>query len=113
VDFGFEIAIRARRDLLGIWKYIAQSDPAAATALCAELTETAESLRLLPQRHAVVRGRPGIRKLPHNAYIIFYKVHETEHIVEILRFWHAARDQRRLRLKEETTQPYQVAKLEA
>ena len=113
MDFGFKVAIGARRDLLGIWKYIAENDSIAATGFCAELMKSAESLRVLPQRHPVVRGRPGIRKLPHEAYIIFYKIHDKDRVVEILRFWHAARDQRRLRLKEETTQPYQVAKLEA
>ena len=56
---------------------------------------------MFPYRHSSCAGQQNIRKVPYASYLIFYKVHETERIVEILRFWHATRDQRRLRLKEE------------
>jgi plasmid stabilization system protein ParE len=65
--------------------------------------EAAESLKAFPQKHAGLPRRPHIRKVAHEAYIIFYKIDEELRVVEILRFWHGARDQRRLRLKEETS----------
>ena len=39
-----------------------------------------------------MRSRPGVRKLLLWPYLIFYRVNEQSRSVEILRFWHGARD---------------------
>jgi plasmid stabilization system protein ParE len=101
MDFGFKITDRARRDLLSIWKFIARDNRLAADRFYEELMTAAESLRRFPDRHGCSIKRPNIRKLPYQHYLIFYKIDEANHTVEILRFWHAARNPRRLRLKEE------------
>jgi plasmid stabilization system protein ParE len=39
----------------------------------------------------LVPRRPGIRKLLHAPYKIYYRVHIRRKVVEILHFWHGAR----------------------
>lgn len=64
----------------------------------------AKSLRIFPHRHGNFAKYPHIRKVSFEAYIIFYKINEETRTVEILRFWHSAQNQNRLRLKEEPAQ---------
>ena len=77
------------------------------------LLKRAHSLVLFPYRHGALRGRPHIRKAPLESHLILYKIHDDRKLVEIVRFWHAARDQRRLRLKEEVAPPYEAVKVGA
>ena len=58
----------------------------------------AETLSRLPHRGGNVRQRPGIRKLLLRRYLIFYRVDDEQHRVDVLRFWHGAQDPRRIRL---------------
>jgi len=102
MDFGFKVTSQAQRDLRAIWRYIANDDLRVAYRFCDELYSAAESLQNFPHRHGNLVKRPNIRKLPYKAYLIFYKIDEETRTVEILRFWHTARNQNRLRLKEET-----------
>jgi plasmid stabilization system protein ParE len=101
VDYGYKISTRARRDLVGIWKYIANDDPASASCFCYELMDAAESLKLFPYRHGSFIHQAQVRKYPYRSYLIFYDVNEQTSTVEILRFWHCARSQYHLRLREE------------
>jgi plasmid stabilization system protein ParE len=106
VDFRLKIASHAKRDINSIWRYIARDNPSNATAFCDELLLVAESLKSFPHRHGNFAKRPNIRKVAFDAYLIFYKINEENQTVEILRFWHSARNQGRLRLKEEPSQAY-------
>jgi plasmid stabilization system protein ParE len=101
VDYRFKVAAQAWRDFNGIWRHIAREDVSNARDFGERLMLKAESLKSFPERHGSFSKRRNIRKLPYRSYIIFYKINKETHTVEILRFWHAARDQRRLRLKEE------------
>ena len=95
------ITARAERDLENIRNFIARDNPEAADDFCAKLVREAKSLRTFPHRIGTFAKRPNIRKMPYQAYLIFYKLGDEARTVEILRFWHSALDQRRLRLKEE------------
>jgi toxin ParE1/3/4 len=99
----------ALRDLKSIGRYIASEDPVAAGEFDERLLARAQSLTVFPYRHGSWAGLPQIRKVPLGSYIIFYKIYDDEKTVEILRFRHAARDQGRLRLKEESTYAYSVS----
>jgi plasmid stabilization system protein ParE len=112
VDFGFKVSACAKRDLANIWRRVAKDSPANATKFCDELLAEAESLTHFPHRHGNLRGRPQVRKLPFAKYLIVYLIDEDAHVVEIARFWHAARDQRHLRLREEAP-AYEAAKVGA
>ena len=100
VDYGYKISTRARRDLVNIWKYIAGDDPDNASRFCVELMDVAGSLRLFPYQHGSYIHQAQTRKYPYRSYLIFYDVNEESKTVEILRFWHSAQNQSRLRLKE-------------
>ncbi len=109
MEFQVSLTPLAERDLERIGYYIARTDINAAHRFCDELVFVAETLARFPQRHGALAKRPNIRKLPHQAYLIFYKIDEINHTVEILRFCHAARDQHRLRLQEEPSPAYSTS----
>ena len=90
---GYQVifAPEAERDLDEIIAYIAQDNLEAARRFGAELAAQARSLASLPYRGAAVARRPGTRRLVHGRYLIYYQIREAERIVEVLRFWHAAR----------------------
>jgi len=106
VAFQLKITSKALKDLTDI----GQTPGAEHYAL--RLLERACSLVTFPYRHGTLRGRPHIRKSPLESHLILYKIHDERQVVEILRFWHAARDQRRLHLKEETP-AYEAVKVGA
>jgi toxin ParE1/3/4 len=103
------VTAKAERDLENIRDFIARDNPDAADTFCAELVREAKALRTFPHRAGTFAKRPNIRKIPYQSYLIFYKTIEKNQTIEILRFWHSARDQDRLRLKEEPSQTYSTS----
>ncbi len=77
--------------------------------LCRNLVLRAYSLKIFPERNSELPERLNVRKVSYHSYLIFYEIHSDQNWVEILRFWHSARDQGRLRLKEEASAPYSAA----
>ncbi|MCE0522094.1 MAG: type II toxin-antitoxin system RelE/ParE family toxin [Methylacidiphilales bacterium] len=109
MEYKVTLTPKARRDLATIWNYIARNDRDAATTFCHNLAEQAFSLRIFPERYFELPERRNVRKISYQSYLIFYEIHGDQHWVEILRFWHSAQDQRRLRLKEEPLAVYSVS----
>jgi plasmid stabilization system protein ParE len=109
MDFQVSLTPQAERDLERIGQYIARDSVQAARTFFGQLMLEAKSLKRSPRRGFTVRRQPEIRKLVFKNYLIFYKIFETEGRVEILRFWHSARDQGRLRLKEELSPAYSAS----
>jgi plasmid stabilization system protein ParE len=95
---GFQVvyAPRALEDLEQIVRYVAEDDSPAALRLGYRLADQAESLGFQPHRGSVLRTRSGLRKLVSPPYLIVYRVNDELEVVEILRFWHGARDLRRI-----------------
>jgi plasmid stabilization system protein ParE len=90
MDYQVIISKSALGDLEGIARFIAISvygGSAVALKIGEELIALSESLASFPNRGAAVRRRPGLRKLSHRYYLIFYQVNETARIVEIVRIW--------------------------
>jgi plasmid stabilization system protein ParE len=112
MEFRLKITIQARRDFNMITRHIGRNNPRAAIDFGSKLLIRAESLTTFPNRHGSWAGQQNIRKVTFDPYVIYYKIYDDEQVVEILRFWHGARDQRRLRLKEEPAQAYNAVKLE-
>ncbi len=96
MDYRLVYSKPAEQDLSEIVRYIAQEDPCAAERVGLALVELAESPVKLPQRDAMLRSRPGVRKVLHAPYLIIYRVDEARRIVRVLRFWHVKRDPRSL-----------------
>jgi plasmid stabilization system protein ParE len=90
MDYRVIVSQPALRDLGAIARFIAEGphgSPAAAEKVGEELIGLSESLTALPYRGTEVRRRPGLRKLSHRYYLIFYRVAESTRLVEIVRIW--------------------------
>lgn len=80
------------RDLEGIGEYIAIDNPGRARTFVRELATKARDVGRTPHGFEMI-GRyrdVGIRRRPHGAYLIFYRVKEGQ--VEIIRILHGSRD---------------------
>lgn len=90
----------ARDDLGAAVSFIAVEgrNPEAALRVGNDLLDAALSLAILPRRGAPVRRRPGMRKLAHRHWLIFYQVNEAEQWVEVVRIWDGRKDPATLRL---------------
>jgi plasmid stabilization system protein ParE len=82
----------ALADLEQITAFIAADSAEVAERFANRLVDLAESLRSLPQRGRPVKKWPGVRVIVLAPYLIFYRFERAENRVEILRFWHGARD---------------------
>ena len=97
---GYKVGLteEARDDLGAAVRFIAEQSPEAALRLGHELLDAALSLAIMPRRGAPVRRRPGLRKLSHRYWLIFYQVNEAEQWVEVVRIWDGRQDPATLQL---------------
>ncbi len=97
---GYKIVVAplALRDLAKIRAYIAKHNPVAAQAFVLKLMDAARSSNAFPQRGTVLIGRPGVRFVLEHPYLVIYRVDEGSITVEVLRFWHGARERKWMRL---------------
>jgi plasmid stabilization system protein ParE len=97
---GWQVALSeaADADLEAVVAFIAKKSPTAAERIGLELVDLIFSLDQLPDRGALVRNRPGLRKLAHRHYLIIYRTNEAANLVEIVRIWDGRQDPARLRL---------------
>jgi plasmid stabilization system protein ParE len=86
---GYQVGLTeaAQEDLAAVVRFLAEKSPEAAERVGNELLDTAFALSLFPRRGAPVRRRPGLRKLSHRYYLIFYQVNEASQWVEVVRIW--------------------------
>lgn len=105
MEYQVLLTARAWKDLASIRAYIAQNNPGAADTFTADLILQARALATFPHRGASISRFPGRYYVPYGKYLICYKIVPRE--VHILRFWHGAQDQSRLRLRE-TSPPFPV-----
>ena len=95
MDYRVIISRPALADLGAIVRFIAQSphgSPTAALKIGEELIALSESLAALPYRGTAIRRRPGLRKLSHRYYLIFYQITEATGLVEVIRVWDGRRN---------------------
>ena len=88
----------ALADLEEITAFIAADNRETAEKFANRLVDLAESLRWSPQRGRPVKGWSDVRVIVLSPYLIFYRFEPGKNQVEILRFWHGARDSRSLEL---------------
>jgi toxin ParE1/3/4 len=88
----------ALNDLRQITTYIAADNVAAAERFSNRLLHLAESLGRMPRKGRPVKGWTGVRAIVLSPYIIFYQVADEVNRVEVLRFWHGARNSESLEL---------------
>jgi len=97
---GYQVGLTeaAEADLGSVVRFLADKNPEAAARIGHEILDAALTLTLFPRRGASVRRRPGMRKLTHRHYLIFYQVNEAEQWVEIVRIWDGRQNPNTLRL---------------
>ena len=97
---GYQVGLteEAQADLGAAVRFIAEKNPEAAERIGHELLDAAFTLTMFPRRGAAVRRRPGLRKLTHHHYLIFYQVNDASQWVEIVRIWDGRQDPTTLRL---------------
>jgi plasmid stabilization system protein ParE len=80
-------------DLRAIAGYIARHDPSAAERVGLRLIRRIRDLREFPEMGRTVPEREdaNLRELIEPPYRIVYRVRKPAGVVEVLRFWHAAR----------------------
>jgi|SRR5882724_435569 len=82
----------ALTDLQEITAYIAADNVEIAERFANRLVDLAESLRRMPRKGRPVKGWPEVRVIVLSPYLIFYRFESRENRVDVLRFWHGARD---------------------
>lgn len=80
----------AHEDLISIVARLSLDNPTAAQKLGNELLGLAQSLESMPYRGSSVKKLPGLRKLIHGNYLIYYRIKDQESLVEIVSFVHGA-----------------------
>jgi plasmid stabilization system protein ParE len=91
---GWRIALseQAEDDLERAVAWIALHNCRAAERIGLELVAVIFSLDQFPQRGSPVRSRPGLRKVSHRHYFVYYRANETTRRVEIVRIWDGRRN---------------------
>ena len=84
---------RAEFDLELVVSFLARKSPLAAERLGLKLVDTIFSLQELPHRGVEVKGRPGYRRILHHPwFLVFYRINEAQHSIEVVRIWDARQD---------------------
>ena len=97
---GYQVGLteEAQTDLGVVVRFLAEKSPDAAARIGHELLDAALTLVLFPRRGSPVRRRPGMRKLTHRHYLIFYQINESAQWVEVVRIWDGRQNPASLRL---------------
>jgi toxin ParE1/3/4 len=87
----YRLSVRARRDLIEIWRYIASDNESAADRFIDFITQRFKILGETPYA-GISRDelRPGYRSFPVGQYVVFYRVSESR--VQIMHVLHGKRD---------------------
>lgn len=79
-------------DLESILDFICADKPDAAEGFGRGLLTHVELLQSFPRLGVPMPKRPGVRKMLHSPVRVYYRLDETRKLIEILHFWHAARE---------------------
>jgi toxin ParE1/3/4 len=93
MDYQVILSPRAIQDLQEIVRYISFDNPVAAEKLGLQLTEKTRNLSAFPEMGRVIPElqNPLLRELIFKPYRIAYRVNHERHLIEVARYWHAAR----------------------
>jgi toxin ParE1/3/4 len=93
MDYKITFSGPAIDDLEGIVHFIARDNQPAAARFGGKLIASVRPLATFPRLGRVVPEQTDetIREIILKPYRIFYRVKDDSHVIEIVRFWHAAR----------------------
>ena len=100
MDYKVSVNDQARADLAAAVRFmeIEGKSPEVIRRIGDELLDAALSLAVLPRRGTAVRRRPGMRKLSHRYWLIFYQIDEPDRWIDVVRIWDGRKDPASLRL---------------
>lgn len=91
MDFQLLFTQKALNDFAEIIGHIGEDDAEAAERFGHSLLDHVELLKRFPRMGSTVRKRGRVRKLSHSPILVYYKLREDKHRVEILHVRHASR----------------------
>ena len=93
MDYQVILSPRAIRDLQEVVRYISFDNPTIAERFGLQLIEKTRVLAAFPELGRAVPEftDPAIRELIFKSYRIVYRVNHERRVVEVARYWHAAR----------------------
>jgi toxin ParE1/3/4 len=94
MDYQVVLSPSARADLQNIVRYISADAPERAVRFGQFLVSHTKLLARFPDMGRVVPefDEPFIREIiVRRNYRVIYRLNRSEHLVEVIRFWHAAR----------------------
>ncbi|HJP94292.1 MAG TPA: type II toxin-antitoxin system RelE/ParE family toxin [Pyrinomonadaceae bacterium] len=93
MDYQVRLSSSARADIKDIVRYISIEDPDQALRFGKFLTQHVKNLGQFPKRGRVIPefNDESIREIIVRAYRVVYRLQHDKRLVEIIRFWHAAR----------------------
>jgi len=93
MDYRVVLSPSARADLRDIIRYISLDDSERALRFGQYLVSKARLLSQSPELGRVVPEfeRAEIREIVVRSYRVVYRIHYSHRLIEIVRFWHAAR----------------------
>ncbi|HSL55624.1 MAG TPA: type II toxin-antitoxin system RelE/ParE family toxin [Pyrinomonadaceae bacterium] len=94
MDYQVKLSRSAELDIEDIVRYISMDDREQALRFGRYLIHYARGLSQFPERGRVVPefDNDSIRELIVKSYRIVYRLNHDQRSIEIVRFWHAARD---------------------
>jgi len=93
VDYRVIFSEPAIDDLEGIVRFISQDNQEAGARFGGKLIDSVRHLAKFPRFGRVVpeQNDENIREIISKPYRIFYRVKDEIRVIEVIRFWHAAR----------------------
>ena len=93
MDYQIVLSLSARADLRDIVRYISSDAPDRAFQFGRFLISRTRLLAYSPELGRIVPefGEPVIREIIVSSYRVVYRLNHSQQLVEVIRFWHAAR----------------------
>lgn len=91
MDYRILFTQRALSDLAEIIGFIAEDDAEAAAQFGSTLLDHVDLLSRFPRMGGVIRKKSRIRKLQHSPVLVYYRIQEDRHNIEVLHFRHGSR----------------------
>jgi plasmid stabilization system protein ParE len=92
VDFQVFYTEPALADLAAIMAWSWTHHPGTTKRFASSLLNHIDLLQSFPSMGAPVHGYAGVRRLLHSPLQVYYRVYQDRRVIEILHFWHVARN---------------------
>ncbi len=93
MDFKVVYTEPALDDLEAVMSWSWEKHPGTSERFAHSLLNHIDLLKDFPYLGAPLKGYPGVRRLLHSPLHVYYRVHEEKRVIEILHFWHTAREE--------------------